>query len=153
MQDICFRIQTPSVIFEQFDGELVAIHLDTGAYHSLLGTAADAFLLLDQEATPVEIAATLATKYDASAATIAMTLTPFFAALEAEQLITRVEVRTPRGPLLLTNADPKIPFTAPSLEAFHDLQSLFLLDPIHEVSDQGWPHPLEASPTPDDAPR
>ena len=35
MLDVCFRMNSPSVIYERFGDEVVAIHLDTGVYHSL----------------------------------------------------------------------------------------------------------------------
>lgn len=146
MNGSCFRVNSPSVIHEQFDGELVAIHLDTGAYHSLLGCGADAFLLLSEEATAGEVAEALAAKYDAAADQILMALGPFLDALKAEDLITTVEVRRTRDPLRLATDGSKLPFQAPSLDAYHDLQSLFLLDPVHEVGEQGWPAPLEGQP-------
>ena len=145
MDSQCFRVNSPSVIYEQFDGELVAIHLDTGAYHSLLGAGADAFLLLTEEATASELAEALQTKYDASLEQISRALVPFLAALEAEKLIAAVEVRRSRDPLRLAATGAKLPFGPPSLEAYHDLQSLFLLDPVHEVSDQGWPQSVEGA--------
>jgi len=55
MPETCFRVDSPSVIYEKFDDELVAINLDTGVYHSLTGAAADAFELLTQEATQEEV--------------------------------------------------------------------------------------------------
>jgi hypothetical protein len=143
MGNLCYRVNAPSVIYEQFDGELVAIHLDTGAYHSLLGAGADAFLLLTAEATAPELSEALGMKYDASPEQISKALTPFLAALEAEKLIAPVEVRQSRDPLVLPVTGPKLPFAPPSLDAYHDLQSLFLLDPVHEVGDRGWPQPLE----------
>ena len=145
MQDQCFRVDSPSVIYEQFDGELVAIHLDTGAYHSLTGAGADAFLLLTEEATPAELAAVLQTKYEAEQGSILRVLQPFLQALEAEKLIAKVDVRRTRSALQLPHSGAKLPFTPPSLEAYHDLQSLFLLDPVHEVGEQGWPQPLDAA--------
>jgi hypothetical protein len=149
MQDICFRANAPTVIYEVFDGELVAIHLDTGAYHSLTGTAADAFLLLAEEATPAELAQALEAKYDAPAEEIARALAPFLQALVSEQLIVPVVTRRERAPLHLEVTSPKLPFTPPSLEAYHDLQSLFLLDPVHEVGEEGWP---QLAPTVTDKP-
>lgn len=142
MDTACFRVDTPAVIYERFDTELVAIHLDTGSYHSLVGAAADAFILLTEEATAGELAEALEAKYEGSPEDIAKALGPFLAALEVEKLIVKVEVRTPRGPLQLQPETPKLPFVPPSLEAYHDLQSLFLLDPVHEVGDRGWPEPL-----------
>jgi hypothetical protein len=31
-------------------------------------------------------------------------------------------------------------FAPPRLEVFDDLQDLFLVDPIHDVDEAGWPH-------------
>lgn len=144
MDSACYRVDSPSVIYEKFDAELVAIHLDTGSYHSLMGAAADAFLLLSDEATAIELADALQTKYQGSAEDIGKALGPFLTALEREKLIAKVEVRKARGPLVLLADGAKLPFVPPSLEAYHDLQSLFLLDPVHEVGDRGWPEPLDA---------
>jgi hypothetical protein len=151
MEDVCYRVDSPSVIYENFDGELVAIHLDTGAYHSLMGPAADAFLLLTEEATARELAEALQTKYDATPDAICEALTPFLRDLEAEKLIAHVEERRTRGSLQLAKEQTKLPFVKPSLQAYHDLQSLFLLDPVHEVDEQGWPQPLKPAKSADDA--
>ena len=32
------------------------------------------------------------------------------------------------------------PFAARDLVSFDDMQSLLLLDPVHDVEDRGWPH-------------
>lgn len=148
MPDLCFRINSPAVIYENFDDELVAINLDTGVYHSLSGAAADAFQLLTEEATQAEVAEALATKYAASPEAIQATLTPFFQQLRKENLICQVDVRSPREPLQLAGAGSGLPLVAPTLEAYRDLQSLFLLDPVHEVSEEGWP---SAAPDPPEA--
>jgi hypothetical protein len=146
MSEICFRVNAPAVIHERFDDELVAINLDTGVYHSLSGTAADAFQLLMQEATQSEVAQALATKYAAGVDAIEAALTPFFEQLRKEDLICQVDVRTPRGPLQLAGGGFDLPLVPPTLEAYRDLQSLFLLDPVHEVGEEGWPTPAPGSP-------
>jgi len=141
MSETCFRVNSPSVIFELFDDELVAIHLETGAYHSLVGAASDAFILLSEEGTASELADALAMRYAAAPADIVTALTPFLSQLEKEQLIAPVETRNPRGPLQLPKLETRLPFVPPNFQAYHDLQSLFLLDPIHEVGAEGWPKP------------
>jgi Coenzyme PQQ synthesis protein D (PqqD) len=141
MPDSVFRINAPAVIFERFDDELVAIHLETGAYHSLIGAAADAFVLLGEEATVPELADALAMRYAATSAEIAPALGPFLEELGKEELIVPVGTRKPRGPLHLAGGETRLPFIPPNVQAYHDLESLFLLDPIHEVGDQGWPQP------------
>ncbi|MBZ5601728.1 MAG: PqqD family protein [Acidobacteriia bacterium] len=147
MAEECFRINAPAVIYERFDDELVAIHLDTGAYHSLVGAAADAFVLLSEEATAGELAEALAGRYAAEAGQIRSALDPFLEQLQKEQLIVAVETRQARGPLKLAGDATGLPFVPPNVEAYHDLESLFLLDPVHEVGDEGWPQALPDQPT------
>ena len=61
-----YRIASPAVIYERFDDELVAINLNTGVYHSLVGIAADVFQLMTEAASAQEIAEALTEKYAAS---------------------------------------------------------------------------------------
>lgn len=145
MSDGCFRINSPSVIYERFDDELVAIHLDTGTYHSMMGAATDAFVLLSEEATAAELADALAARYAATPEQIVKELAPFLEQLQKEQLIANVKTRKARGPLRVTGNESGLPFVAPSLQAFRDLEGLLLLDPIHEVGDEGWPQPSDPS--------
>jgi hypothetical protein len=143
MPEPCYRINAPSVIFERFDEELVAINMDKGTYHSMAGSAADAFVLLAEEATAGELAGALTSKYAATAEQIATALAPFLEQLRDEQLIVSVETRKPRDPLQIAGNESGLPFAAPSLQAFRDLEGLLLLDPVHEVGDEGWPPPSE----------
>jgi hypothetical protein len=141
MVDTCFRINSPSVIHERFGDELVAVHLDHGAYYSLTGSAADAFVLFSEEATAIELADALAARYSATTEQILASLPPFLEQLMGEKLIVPVETRKPRGPLRAVGSESGLLFVPPKVQAFHDLESLFLIDPVHEVGDQGWPQP------------
>ena len=143
MVERCFRINAPSVIFERFDEELVAINMNKGTYHSMVGSAADAFMLLAEEATAEELADALSNRYTATPAQIRTALAPFLEQLQDEQLIVAVETRKLRDPLRITGNETGLEFTAPSLQAFKDLEGLLLLDPVHEVGDEGWPPPSE----------
>lgn len=145
MSNECFRINTPSVVYERFDNELVAIHMGTGVYHSMMGAATDTFVLLSEEATGAEMADALATRYAAASSEILAALGPFLEQLQQEQLIVPVEERKTRGPLRLAGDGSLLPFVAPTLEAFNDLEGLLLLDPIHEVDEEGWPPPAGAA--------
>ena len=143
MSESCFRINVPAVIFERFDEEVVAINIDKGTYHSMAGSAADAFMLLSEEATAGELAGVLSNKYAATSEQIETALAPFLEQLRNEQLIVPVEKRKPRDPLRVAGNESGLPFAAPSLQAFRDLEGLLLLDPVHEVDDEGWPQPAE----------
>ncbi len=136
-----FRLSVPSVVYEQFDDELVAIHLDRGSYHSVSGAGTEAFLLLVKGATAEELGQALAAKYAADAAEITTALAPFLEQLLEEQLIEPVETPAAREPLRIGGDERGLPFVAPVLQPFHDLEGLLLLDPIHEVGEEGWPAP------------
>jgi len=81
----------------------------------------------------------LAAKYAATPEEIETALAPFLEQLQAEQLIAPVETRKPQRPVRVAGAETGLPFVAPSLQAFRDLEGLLLLDPIHEIGDEGWP--------------
>ena len=147
MSDLCYRVNAPAVLYEMFDDELVAIHLETGSYHSLFAASADAFVLLAEEATVPELAHALSQKYAAGADQIEAALGEFVAQLQKENLISVVETRKTRGPLQVPGSESGLPFIPPTVAAYHELQGLFLIDPIHEVDERGWPH---ERPTDDD---
>jgi Coenzyme PQQ synthesis protein D (PqqD) len=147
MSEACFRVNSPAVIFERFDEEVVAIHLGNGTYHSMSGSASDVFMLLSEEATPGELADALAARYAATPAEIGTALAPFLEQLQEQELIVPVENRNPRDSLRMPGSESRLPFSAPSLRAFNDLEGLLLLDPIHEIGEEGWPPPAAPSRT------
>jgi len=129
------------VISERFDDELVAIQ-NEGTCHSMAGSATDAFMLLSDEATAGELADALAAKYAAAPGAIEAALAPFLEQLQTEQLITPVGTRKARGLLKIVGNETGLPFVAPTLQAFRDLEGLLLLDTIHEIGDEDWRGPL-----------
>jgi hypothetical protein len=137
-----FRTNEPDVIYQLFDQEVVAIYLPTGVYHSLNAVAGDIFLALGSTGTTASrVASDLASKYDALPETIHRDVLKFLGQLAQESLI--VSVNIPIDPAVdepSANGHPRIPYVAPSLQTFSDLQQLLLLDPVHDVSPAGWPN-------------
>jgi hypothetical protein len=130
-----------SVIFERFGEEVVAIHLGTGRYYSLPGVAGDAFVLLAGTATVEELSEALAAKYDASANAIAADLSGFLSDLADQSLIAEErQARVHSIDVAGLAVEPRLPYTAPAVHAHRDLENLFLVDPVHETGDAGWPH-------------
>lgn len=130
-----------NVIFERFGDEVVAIHLGTGCYYSLPGVAGDAFLLLPGTSTVSELAEALSSKYEAPAHLIADDLPRFVQQLRDEALI--VEVKHANGGGVDVSgmfSDPRLPYTAPAVYSHRDLENLFLVDPVHDAGEEGWPH-------------
>jgi len=126
-----------SVIFERFGEEVVAIHLGTGRYYSLPGVAGDAFLMLAKTPTVSELAEALSAQYDAPAQLIESDLIGFLGQLKDESLIVEERHATEHSLEPLTG--PRVPYSAPAVHAHRDLENLFLVDPIHEAGEAGWP--------------
>jgi hypothetical protein len=110
-----FRINTPAVVSEAFEDEIVIIHLESGATYRV---------------GPEEIA---------------HIIPHFINELTQEQLIVPAcaadQPHPPSLPNMLTPEGRAVnaPFTPPALTKFTDMQDLLLLDPIHDVGSGGWP--------------
>jgi hypothetical protein len=137
-----FRINEPSVIYQTFDQEVVAVHLNTGSYHTLPGIAGEVFLLIGPTGSCAqEMATELAARYEASASAIEQDLEIFFAQLLEQSMIVDINAPTLSGtPVTQPPELQRAPYTAPKLESFSDLEGLVLIDPVHDVGAAGWPN-------------
>lgn len=124
----------PTVTAETVDGEVLMIHLGSGNYYSLRGTAAAIWDAVERQ-VPLETIVASVREHLTDDGT-ATTVEAFIAELAADDLVvlTGPDDSTDRptecswdplanGPL----SDP------PSIEKFTDMQHLILLDPVHEV--------------------
>jgi Coenzyme PQQ synthesis protein D (PqqD) len=145
-----FRVNSPNVIHETIEGEVILIDLKTGTYFSLRDSGAAVWQALEQGAGEDDIAAELRSRYDASESEISDAVRRLLAELEGEGLIRADEGEdgaAARSSAAAGNGGAPLRFTAPVLEKHTDMQDLILLDPVHEVGAEGWPHPAP----PDDA--
>lgn len=102
--------------------------------------------LLQQSATISEIVAKLAAIYESSPGPLSEAVQKFIEELRSENLIIANNIVTaqnhqPDAKTIRpspTNANQ--PFTPPHLHKYTDMQDLLLLDPIHDVTETGWPH-------------
>ncbi len=137
-----FRINEPAVIAEVIDGEAVIVNLDSGAYYSLRDAGCAIWSRVAAGMALNEAAAALAGEYAASEAVIQGAVHDLAAQLQAEQLLVPLDAAAP-APLpapARQSVGQRLQFQAPVLEKFTDMADLLLLDPIHEVEEQGWPH-------------
>ena len=120
-----FEVNRPDVVDESVDGEVLIVHLGSGAYFSSRGAGDSAWQLLAAGCTAAESAAVMGQEADAVKA--------FTAQLVDEGLLR------PRA----TPPAPQPPVTAVTgpmtLDKYTDMQELLLLDPIHDVEPEGWP--------------
>lgn len=139
-----FRINTPLVTHEIIDGEAVIINLESGSYYSLVDVGATVWGLIYQRTPLNEIINSIADTHEGDLAEIEPAVKELVQQLEAENLVVPEESETPLAQFTTLpnkNGHEKVPFRAPVLQKFTDMQELLLLDPIHDVDDMGWPKP------------
>ena len=132
-----FRINHPNVVAEFFDGEVVAVNLETGKYYSLAGVGSDLWFMLTEGASLDAATAHVQEVYPDDE--VPGAVAEFVTSLLEHQLLATSQ--TPGGavPESRLISDPSDTFVPPTVEMFSDLQDILLLDPIHEVDAAGWP--------------
>lgn len=138
-----YRINAPNVVHETIDGEVVIIHLEKGIYYSLLNTATDIWTDIELGMDVETLTHHMQTKYEGDEQDIQSKIQDFIGQLEDKNLIVlnKKEASDSQEITLDSNdSEQKQPFETPIVEEFNDMEDLLLLDPIHEVTDEGWPN-------------
>lgn len=123
--DSRYEVNKPDVVDESVDGEVLIVHLGTGAYYSSRGVGDAAWQLIAAGSTALETSGLLQAAGPAVA--------DFVEHLLAESLI-RPRTKPVEPPPFVTVVPGE-----PVLEKYTDMQELLLLDPIHDVEEAGWP--------------
>jgi hypothetical protein len=124
---------------EELDGEAVIIDLASGRYHATAGVGATIWRTLRAGADEDSVMAEVLRCHTEVPADASASVAAFIGTLRAAGLVT------PGAPALAapapTNAEPlPTAWVDPTLESHDDLEDLLLLDPVHDVSESGWPH-------------
>jgi Coenzyme PQQ synthesis protein D (PqqD) len=136
-----YRVNAPHVIAETIGGETIIVHLSTGCYFNLGGTAVDVWEGIDAERPVASITQQLAARYDKSAEEIEAAVSGLLEEMLREELVVAMEENgVPAVSDPMPEAPSRAPFVEPSLSKFTDMQDIILLDPVHEVDARGWPH-------------
>jgi hypothetical protein len=149
---IRFKINSPKVIHENFDDEVVIVNLDTGNYYSFDKAAAGIWALIESNASVSEVIQHAVETCQGDRPDIEKALCSFIKRLQEEQLIIPLDaqagaVAKPAGAQVSARSNTEKPvFKAPGMQKFTDMQDLLLLDPIHEVDEKGWPFTKEDLP-------
>jgi hypothetical protein len=145
-----YRVNTPRVMHETIDDEVIVIDLNTGSYYSLRAAGAAIWHAVDRGLPEDEIPDAVATRYEGASEEIASAVAELLRELTEEGLIvsSNGSPDAPLGELSLPaqNDLPRERFQPPVLEKHTDMQDLILLDPVHEVDARGWPHAQADSP-------
>ena len=140
-----FRINSPKVVHDSIDNEVIIIEFDSGNYYSLNQSGSDIWMLIHEESSIKEIFDNLSAKYQTNSHSIEEKLWPFLKELKNENLIIEIENKDQKTSKKLSikqnnnKKTDKSDFEIPILQKYSDMQDLLLLDPIHEVDEKGWP--------------
>jgi hypothetical protein len=134
---IFYEANAAAVAHETFDEETVLINFERGTYFSLRQSAPQIWSLVQVPASIDAILASLAECYDALPADAPAAITGMLETLHDEGCILKRAAAAAPLPVL----PPAGVFEPPAVQAFHDLQELIVIDPVHEVQEfDGWPH-------------
>ena len=139
-----FRPNRPGSISEVLDGEASIVNLESGAYYSLTGAGADIWTAAESSATLAEIIHRVGAQFTGMPTEISAGVTALVEELVSEGVLVADSAASAAlpdpgpgdGPASMTRP----PFVRSSLQKYTDMADLLLLDPIHEVDEQGWPH-------------
>lgn len=140
-----FRINSPKVVQETIEGEVVIVNLEKGDYYSLLKTGADIWSAIEKGNSTIEIIAEMTERYEGDRETIETAVNSLIAQLKEEEIIiiattNESEQNTQAAETTINKNQEKLPFEAPILSKYTDMEELLALDPIHEVDEMGWPN-------------
>lgn len=136
-----FRVNVPNVLNETIDGETIIINAMSGNYYSLNATGSDIWNAIERTAEIDQIVDLLARRYDGRREEMKRGVMELVDELEREELIVPYEENGQEVQVDLADDAPSgASFAAPKLDKYTDMQDLILLDPVHEVSESGWPH-------------
>ena len=133
-----FSVNSPNIVCEIFDNEVVAVNLDIGIYYSITGWSAKVWQMIQRGLSIEKMSHLLAQYCNEDLAIINENLIRFTQDLLARNLIISGDsTNEPPSTEILFEKLDKMPDLF--LEEFSDMQDILLLDPVHDVDDSGWP--------------
>lgn len=136
-----FRVNSPSVAWEDFGDETILVNLETGEYFSTRDSGAELWRRLATGTSLATAERAMLALYNVDPALLWETLASFVAALQTRGLLVSAEDANGHAVAEEPTVAMKRDFVPPSIETYSDMQDLLLLDPIHEVDESGWPNP------------
>ena len=140
MPDAAFEVNEPMVISETIDGETVIISLTSGSYYSLKHSGAAIWSGIQQSARLSDIAEMVRTTFEVGGASVEAEMGALIDRLAEEGLVRPSAAAASAGARAALAGLALKAFRPPLLEKFTDMEAMLLLDPVHDVDDEGWPH-------------
>jgi hypothetical protein len=135
MKSYC--IPQTRVVYEILNTEVIVVDFSTGNYYALIHIAKQIWELIVQRASLEKIAELLFYRYEIDKNLIFVDVEMFIKELIENGLVEPCEENLSAEQTLSPSDGWE--YDAPRLQKYTDVQSLLLLDPIHEVAEVGWP--------------
>jgi hypothetical protein len=136
-----YRANTPRFVDETVDGEALIMDMVTGSYYTCQDASTIAWHGLTGGLTASDVAAMLSSTYPIETADAERDVERFAAELvQEEMIVVRDGSAESVDAATIGNGTSPGEYQALRFEKYTDLADLILLDPVHDVSDAGWPH-------------
>jgi hypothetical protein len=139
-----YKVNSPNVVHEVIDEEAVIVDLSNGMYYSIDRVGATIWSLVVAGTDVRQIPNMIAANYVGNLQEIEEEVNQLVEQLQRERLIVPnaphdQDSSTEPGTAAKDQAHRR-PFEKPVLVKYTDMEDLLLLDPIHDVDDEGWPN-------------
>ncbi|MCW5983229.1 MAG: PqqD family protein [Bryobacteraceae bacterium] len=133
-------VNTDKIAHELVEGEVIIINLETGAYYHLVDAGVEAWQAIERNVTREQFVQAMASRCAGESGAAVAAVNAFLDELIREEIVVlRPGGDGAAGPLQLEGAGEKLPLESLRLSKHTNMSDLLLLDPIHDVDEQGWP--------------
>ena len=131
-----YKIDSDVTLSEKIDDDTVVINLSTGCYYNFNSTASYIWELAQCGLNKNEIIAQYTAAFHLSPEKVASDVSFVINTMVSDGLAEATDDKsvTCELPTDITA------YNVPVIEKFDDMQEMLLLDPIHEVTEKGWPY-------------
>ena len=133
------RVNTPGVIHEAIDGEVVIVNVDKGLYFSSDGVGAKLWSLITGAESVDSLVKWASETYDAPADVVVQDVQAFVTQLQENELVVPLDA-APEAEAAADSSPNPATYSKPELNVYSDMEELLLLDPVHDTTEEGWPH-------------
>jgi hypothetical protein len=133
------------LVAEIIEGEAIIVHLETGTYYSLRESAAFLWERLQEGSDRADLLAAMKAHFASLPENAELDLQNFLEELLRDGLL--IEHTQPLPDTLKHDGAGQAVYSPPMVEKFTDMSDLLLLDPIHEVDEEGWPFKKKSNPS------
>lgn len=135
-----YLINTPKVVDEIFEDEIIIINFDNGDYFTLRQSAVNIWKGIKNRQSMAMIVENLQTQYEANEEEVENAVLQMIDTFLKENLIRSNNEVVDKNDIITEKVTARIPFEPAIFEKFTDMNDLLLLDPVHDVDEKGWPH-------------